>query len=57
MFSLENIMWFGGILQILFVLVFLVSIFGIPYYLIQNLKHQKRIEKKLDKIIELKKRN
>lgn len=57
MFNFETIMWLGAIWQIFIVLVILGFTFGIPYYLIQSLKHQKRIEKKLDKIIELKKGN
>lgn len=57
MFNLETIMWLGAIWQIFIIVVILGFTFGIPYYLIQSLKHQKRIEKKLDKIIVLKKRN
>jgi len=41
-----------GFWQILNVVFLIGVIFGIPYYLIQSFKSQKRMEKKLDEIVE-----
>lgn len=55
MFNFESVNWGTVIWQMFNVLVLISLVVGIPYYLIQNFRRQKRIEKKLDEIIELKK--
>ena len=44
--------WGTAIWQLFNVLVLIALIFGIPYYLFQSFKRQKRIEEKLTEIAE-----
>ncbi len=44
--------WGTAIWQLFNVLVLIALIFGIPYYLFQSFKRQKRIEEKLTEITE-----